>query len=291
MIRLVYFSLAREPFDEKALLHLLAKCRANNTECGVSGQLVYSEGVFMQVLEGPEAAVDETFARVQKDTRHHQIRLIERTSIDVRQFPEWSMGFKSMRRSELSKIGGVNYQLEGDAETGRQFGDKVFVTELMKYVKHQYLSDMSRAVLEENDNDQTLMGLLNRFVRYAVMLLAVLMAVVVLFGVADVAWTLYDMMLNSPETLLSFKGITSTFASFLSVLIAIDIFINISLYVRKHMIAVRLVVATALMAVARKIVVLEFSDVTPLSIFAMAAIVVALGISYYYLSKLNPAAN
>ncbi|TLS69084.1 blue light sensor protein [Mariprofundus erugo] len=287
MIRLVYVSVASEPFDEQKLLQLLAKSRANNTRLGISGQLIYSEGTFMQVLEGPADAVDATFERIKKDTRHQHINLIERSTIDQREFPEWSMGFKSMSREELDAFDEMGYQFAEDVSGNRRLHDRLFVTQLMKYVKKQHVSELARDVLEMDRDDKSLIYWLNQLVRYSVMLLAILMAVVVLYGVADVGYGLYEIMLNRPEQLMTMSGITSTFASFLAVLIAVDIFINISLYVRKHVLAVRLVVATALMAIARKIVVLEFTDIEPIYIFAMALLVAALGFSYYFLSRLG----
>jgi len=288
MIRIVYVSFATKPFDEKELLHLLAKCRGNNTEQQITGQLIYSEGTFMQVLEGPRESVDASFARIKKDTRHHNVTLIERVTIDERQFGEWSMGFKTLTSQQMQDIEGFNYHLDDEIKgKAGPYSSQIFASELMKYVKKQYVAEMSREVLTLKQNDKSLMGYLNNMVRYSVMLLAVLMAFVVLCGVVLIGVELYQTLRDSPETLLSISGITSTFASFLAVLIAIDIFINISLYVRRHVIAVRLVVATALMAVARKIIVLDFAGIEPIQVIAMAAIVAALGFSYFFLSKLK----
>ena len=289
MLRIVYVSFASQPFSEQDLRHLLSKCRANNTEQDISGQLIYSDGTFMQVLEGPQAAVDKAFANIKKDTRHHDIALIERKTIDQRQFPDWSMGFKTLTQEQMRDIEGFNYHLDDDVKgKSGQYSSQLFATELMKYVKQQYVADMTREVLTTRQTtDRSLMGWLNNIVRYMVIVLSVLMAFVVLCGVILIGVELYDTLTTSPQTLLSIDGIAATFASFLAVLIAIDIFINISLYVRRHVIAVRLVVATALMAVARKIIVMDFAGIDPIQVISIASIVAALGFSYYFLSKLK----
>ncbi|MDQ6998011.1 MAG: BLUF domain-containing protein [Mariprofundus sp.] len=287
MIRIVYVSVATKPFDDKELLQLLARCRASNTERLISGQLIYSDGTFMQVLEGPEKEVDATYARIKKDTRHTNVTLLERNTIDEKQFPDWSMGFKTLNREQLEGIQGYNYQFDEDVNGDNPFTSQLFVSELMKNVKNQYVADISREGAALHQADTSLIGYLNKMVNYTVLVLAALMAFVVLCGVAEIAAELYVMIKSTPYVLLSISGITSTFASFLAVLIAIDIFINISLYVRKHVIAVRLVVATALMAVARKIIVLEFADIHPMQIIAMAGLVAVLGFCYYYLSRLK----
>jgi hypothetical protein len=64
--------------------------------------LLYLNGSFMQVLEGEEAAVDETYARILLDDRHTGAMLIEREPIDGRSFGRWSMGFKSLRSAEVA---------------------------------------------------------------------------------------------------------------------------------------------------------------------------------------------
>lgn len=62
--------------------------------------LLYAGGSFMQVLEGEEAAVDEIFARVEKDPRHTGILVIERAPIAARSFERWNMGFKRLGAEE-----------------------------------------------------------------------------------------------------------------------------------------------------------------------------------------------
>jgi len=68
-------------------------------------------------------------------------------------------------------------------------------------------------------------------------------------------------------------------------LIAIEIFINIRLYISTNVIPVRLVIATALMAIARKVIILDFDEITPPYIYGTAAIIFSLGITYWLITK------
>ena len=77
------------------------------------------------------------------------------------------------------------------------------------------------------------------------------------------------------------RDIIIVFGAFLTVLIAIEIFMNITLYLRDDVIHIRLVIVTALMAIARKVIILDFEKVEPMYMFATAAIVVALGVTYW----------
>ena len=68
------------------------------------------------------------------------------------------------------------------------------------------------------------------------------------------------------------------------VLIAIEIFINITLYIERDVLPIKMVIATALMAIARKVIMLDVKDLEPLYIFAIAAVILALGLTYWLIS-------
>ncbi len=93
LIQVIYASAAAPPFTPEALRTLLAKSRARNSLYGVSGMLLYHEGSILQVLEGPEDAVDRILSSVTKDVRHNKLRYLSRGPILRREFEAWSMGF------------------------------------------------------------------------------------------------------------------------------------------------------------------------------------------------------
>ncbi len=126
---------------------------------------------------------------------------------------------------------------------------------------------------------------LHHVIRIAVKVLAALMVIVIVWGIGDVLYVLLKRLMTPPIMLLSINDILATFGAFLAVLIAIEIFINISMYLKTDVIPVRLVVATALMAISRKVIIFDFSELTPPYIFATAAVVFALGITYWLITK------
>ena len=91
--------------------------------------------------------------------------------------------------------------------------------------------------------------------------------------------------LPPPYFLLDVEDILQTFGAFMVVLIAVEIFINIRLYLGSNIIPVELVVATALMAVARKIIVLDLKLVSAEQIGALALVTISLGVTYFLLKK------
>jgi hypothetical protein len=93
LMQTIYVSSATKLFDEAALLELLRKARGRNALVGVTGMLLYRDGNFMQVLEGPASALDEVLARIERDPRHHGLLVLSSKPIEQREFGDWSMGF------------------------------------------------------------------------------------------------------------------------------------------------------------------------------------------------------
>lgn len=112
------------------------------------------------------------------------------------------------------------------------------------------------------------------------------MIVVIISGVIDVAWTIYQRFAAEPRFILTMSDILLTFGAFMVVLIAIEIFQNIILYLRDDVIHVKIVLATALMAIARKVIILDYDELEPMYIFATGIVLLATGITYYVVHKL-----
>jgi uncharacterized membrane protein (DUF373 family) len=122
---------------------------------------------------------------------------------------------------------------------------------------------------------------LKKVVLYGVKFLAILMTFVILWGISDVVAVLYEKLSNEPLLRIGSEHLLEIFSSFLTVLIAIEIFLNIIIYLTKNMFQVHLVIATALTAVARKVIVLDYNTVGTSVIFAIAAIILTVGVAYW----------
>ena len=91
----MYCSRASTGVDGEELSLLLRQCRSHNGDAGITGMLCFSEGLFIQVLEGGRSAVNQLYQRILRDPRHHDVQLISRQPVAERRFPQWSMAFSS----------------------------------------------------------------------------------------------------------------------------------------------------------------------------------------------------
>ena len=107
-LQLIYISAATVAFTTEDLTNLLEKARSNNSKVDVSGMLIYHEGSFFQVLEGPEEAVKSIYEIVADDPRHEEVRLLLKQNVESRSFADWSMGFVNPNRDLFQQIQGFS---------------------------------------------------------------------------------------------------------------------------------------------------------------------------------------
>lgn len=131
-----------------------------------------------------------------------------------------------------------------------------------------------------NPKEPLIQGL-RAVIHMAVRLLAILMTLVILWGVADVILVMYQKLKSPPFMLLAIGDILVLFGAFMAVLIAIEILINIVIYLREDVLHVKIVMATALMAIARKVIVLDFNKISATYVLAIAAVVLAMSVGYW----------
>lgn len=75
------------------ILRILDASRRNNRRDGVTGALLFGAGSFAQVLEGPLAAVERVFERIQRDPRHADVVVLHVLCSERREFGDWSMAY------------------------------------------------------------------------------------------------------------------------------------------------------------------------------------------------------
>ncbi len=135
-------------------------------------------------------------------------------------------------------------------------------------------------------SDDKVLWFLKKTIHYSLKILAFLMILLIVSGVVDVGWTLYQRLLAPPRFILTIGDILAAFGAFMVVLIAIEIFQNIILYLRDDVIHVKIVLATALMAVARKIIILDYDELNSMYVFATGLVLIATGLTYYLIHKI-----
>jgi len=98
LVRLIYASRAAEPLGHDALTALMKTSRDHNSTAGITGVLVHSDGIFLQLLEGGRNAVNALYNRITQDERHHDVVLLSYDEVAERRFAGWAMGQANLSR-------------------------------------------------------------------------------------------------------------------------------------------------------------------------------------------------
>ena len=99
LFQLVYVStmVTDDPRLMSAVLDVTVK---NNKRNNITGMLLYADGNIIQVLEGERVDVLATFKAIEKDIRHHGIRVLLEKDIVYRKFLGWSMGVRRLSKAD-----------------------------------------------------------------------------------------------------------------------------------------------------------------------------------------------
>jgi uncharacterized membrane protein (DUF373 family) len=118
-------------------------------------------------------------------------------------------------------------------------------------------------------------------------ILSLAMILVIIVSVCDLMIFLATELFSDHETFLLKDTLFVIFGLFLNVLIALEILENITAYLKKHVIQVELVIVTSLIAVSRKIIILDLEKKTAADLIGLAAAIFALSISYLIVRLAN----
>ncbi|MTJ11369.1 hypothetical protein FJR11_01900 [Anabaena sp. UHCC 0187] len=141
-----------------------------------------------------------------------------------------------------------------------------------------------KALLEVT-SDKSFMHLIETVEVIVSKLLSLLMVVVIFATLGDLAIFIGQEIL-SPQGSFS-KTLFQTFGLFLNVLIALEILENITGYLKKHVLQVELVIVTSLIAIARKIIILDLKVTEGIEIIGLGIAILSLSISYLIIRSSN----
>jgi uncharacterized membrane protein (DUF373 family) len=108
-----------------------------------------------------------------------------------------------------------------------------------------------------------------------------LMAVTVFFSALDLARRLYQELASPPFFLMDVDELLDTFGLFLLVIIGLELLGTLEAYLEEHMIHVEVVFMVAMIAIARKVIILDVKELPSATLLGMAAIIIALSAGYY----------
>ena len=126
---------------------------------------------------------------------------------------------------------------------------------------------------------------LKKFERFIVITLLGFMALVVLLSVVELAVLIFEQLIIPPFMLLDMNKLLKIFSFFLIVLIGLELIEVIKVYLVDEQVHVEVIFLVAIIAVARKVIILDVNEMDPLILVGVAAIILALSGGYLLLKQ------
>jgi uncharacterized membrane protein (DUF373 family) len=130
---------------------------------------------------------------------------------------------------------------------------------------------------------------LKKFERFIVGVLIVLMMIVVLLSTIELGWIILQDILNQPYIVLDANELLDIFGFFLLVLIGVELIETLRAYLSDNVVHAEVVVEVAMIAIARKVIILDMKELSGLTLVGIAAIIAALTGAFYVLKRMRDA--
>jgi uncharacterized membrane protein (DUF373 family) len=129
------------------------------------------------------------------------------------------------------------------------------------------------------------MKYLEKVERLIVLSLLVMMVSVVFLSTMELGWIIIKDIITPPVFLFDISELLDIFGMFLLVLIGVELLETVKMYLTKKTIHVEVVFTVAMIAIARKVIILDIKEVASLTLVGIGAIIAALSAGYYLLTR------
>ena len=121
--------------------------------------------------------------------------------------------------------------------------------------------------------------------RVIVLSLLVMMVAVVFLSTVELGWIITKDIITPPVFLLDIDELLDIFGMFLLVLIGVELLETVKMYLTQKTVHVEVVFTVAMIAIARKVIILDIKEVPSLTLIGIGTIIVALSAGYYLIAR------
>ena len=133
---------------------------------------------------------------------------------------------------------------------------------------------------------------IKKFERLLILSLVFMMAVVLLLSTIELGWVILKDIMSPPYMILEIDELLELFGIFMLVLIGVELLETIvKTYLNESTDHARIVIAVAIIAIARKVIILDVKDLSGTALLGIAAIILSLTVGYYLIRKTNTGEN
>ena len=134
-----------------------------------------------------------------------------------------------------------------------------------------------------------LFNILKKYEKFMIQSLMVMMAIVLGLATLDLGWLIIKDIIQPPYLLLDVNQLLEIFGLFMLVVIGIELLETImKTYITQGQPHYEVVLSVAIIAIARKVIILDLKEVDSLSLIGIASIIIALTVGYFLMKRSAP---
>ena len=126
---------------------------------------------------------------------------------------------------------------------------------------------------------------LKKFEHIIVLSLITMMVIVVVLATIELGWVIIRDIITPPIILLEIDELLEIFGFFLLVLIGIELLETIKAYLITNVVHVEIVLEVALIAIARKVIILDIDKYESLTLVGIAALISAVSLAFFVIKR------
>lgn len=129
-----------------------------------------------------------------------------------------------------------------------------------------------------------MLSLLKKYEQIMIQILMVMMAIVLGLSTIDLGWTIIKDITKPPYLLIDIDDLLELFGLFMLVIIGIELLETImKTYSSPGQQHYEVVLSVAIIAIARKVIILDIKTVDSITLIGIASIIIALTVGYYFM--------
>jgi uncharacterized membrane protein (DUF373 family) len=131
----------------------------------------------------------------------------------------------------------------------------------------------------------------DRIQRVITIVLMILMVLVVVLATLDLCRHIYQEVSKPPYMFLAVDNLLDIFGMFLLVLIGIELLDTVRAYLAEHVVHEEVILVAALIAIARKVIVLDVKELDALKLIGIGVIIITVAVAYWIVKQTHSKAS
>ncbi len=128
-------------------------------------------------------------------------------------------------------------------------------------------------------------SIIRKFEHAVILALIFMMIVVVLISTVELAYIIVQDIISPPLFWLEIDQLLEIFGFFLLILIGVELLETIKAYLAEKVVHSEIVLEVALIAITRKVIILDVKEYSGVSVIGIAALIISIAIAYYILKQ------